>query len=58
MKVVKEDIKKAVWCLQLCAGLEVGCEDTIHAINRILESNKTEVILMVDAENTFNSVNC
>ena len=58
MKVLKEDIQKVVDFLQLCGGLEVGCEDTIHAINRIFESNKTEVILMVDAENTFNSINC
>ena len=41
MKVVKEDIKKAAGCLQLCAGQEVGCEAAIHAMQKIFESNKT-----------------
>ena len=57
MKVVKEDIKKAVGCLQLCAGQEAGCEAVIHAMHRMLESNETEAILMIDAENAFNSIN-
>ena len=57
MKVVKEDIKKAVGCLQLCAGQEAGCEAAIHAMHGIFESNETEAILMVDAENAFNSIN-
>ena len=57
MKVVKEDIKKAVGCLQLCAGQEAGCEAAIHAMHGLFESNETEAILMVDVENTFNSIN-
>ena len=54
MKVVKEDIKKAAGCLQLCAGQEAGCEAAIHAVHKIFESNKTEAILILDAENVFN----
>ena len=57
MKVVKEDIKKAAGCLQLCAGQGAGCEATIHAMHKIFESNDTEAILIVDAENAFNSIN-
>ena len=57
MKVVKEDIKKAAGCLQLCAGQEAGCEAAIHAMYKIFESNETEAILIVVAENTFNSTN-
>ena len=57
MKVVKEDIKKAAGCLQLYAGHETGCKAAIHAMHRIFESNETEAILMVDAENTFHSIN-
>ena len=57
MKVVKEDIKKAAGCLQLCAGQEAGCEAAIHAMQKIFESNKTEAILIVDAEIAFNSIN-
>ena len=57
MKVVKEDIKKATGCLQLCTGQEVGCEAAVHAMHKIFESNETEAILIVDAENAFNSIN-
>ena len=53
-KFVKQDIKKATGCLQLCTGKEVGCEATIGTIQRIFESNETEAILIVDAENAFN----
>ena len=51
MKVVKEDIKKAVGCLQLCAGQEAACEAAIRAMHGLFESNETEAILMVDIEN-------
>ena len=57
MKVVKEDIKKAAGCLQLCAGQEAGCEAAIHAMHKIFGSNETEALLIVDAENVFNSIN-
>ena len=57
MKVVKEDIKKAARCLQLCAGQEAGCEAAIHAMYKIFESNETKTILIVDAENGFNLIN-
>ena len=57
MKVAKEDIKKAAGCLQLCTGQEAGCEAAIHAMCRIFESNETQAILIVDAENAFNLIN-
>ena len=57
MKVLKEDIKKAVGCLQLSAGQKAGCEAAIHAMHGIFESNETEAILMINAENAFNSIN-
>ena len=57
MKVVKENIKKAARCLQLCTGQEAGCEAATHAMQRIFESNETKDILMVDAENAFNLIN-
>ena len=56
IKVVKEDIKKADGCLQLCADQEIGCEATIDAMHKIFESNETEAIL-ADAKNVFNSIN-
>ena len=54
MKVVKEDSQKTAGYLQLCAGQEAGCEATIQAMHKIFESNETEAILIVDAENAFN----
>ena len=57
MKVVKENITKAARYLQLCTGQEAGCEAATHAMHRIFESNETEEILMVDAENGFNLIN-
>ena len=55
--ILKEDIKKAAACLQLCAGQEAGREAAIHVMHRIFESNETEAILMVDEESAFNSTN-
>ena len=34
-----------------------ACEGAIHTMNRIFESNKTEAILIVEAENAFNLIN-
>ena len=57
MKLVKEGIKKAAGCLQLFAGQEAGCEAAMHVMHKIFESSETEAILIVDAENAFNSIN-
>ena len=35
MKFVKEDIKKAAECLQLCTGQETGFEAAIHGMHKI-----------------------
>ena len=58
MKVMKKDINKVAGCLQLCEGQEAGWEASIHAMHKIFESNEIEAILIVDAENAFNSINC
>ena len=57
MKVVKEDIKKAAGFLELCAGQKAGCEAPIHGMHKIFESNETEAILLIDAQNACNSIN-
>ena len=57
IKVVQKDIKKVAGCLQLCAGQEAGFEAAIHAMHKIFESSEKEAILIVDAENAFNSIN-
>ena len=57
MMVMKEDIKKASGCLQLCTVQEVGCEAAIHAMHKVFEYNETEAMLIVDEENAFSSIN-
>ena len=57
MKTVKEDVKKAVGCFQLCAGQEAGGEAVVNAMNGIFKSHETEAILLVATENAFNLIN-
>ena len=57
MKVLREDVKKAAGGLQLCAGQEAGVEAAIHAMHNVFDSAETDAVLLVDAENAFNSIN-
>ena len=57
VSVVRNDITSSVGSLQVCAGHEAGCEAAIHAMHTIFEDEKTEAVLLVDADNAFNSVN-
>ena len=51
MKVVKDDVMTSVGSLQL------GCEAAIHAMHDIFEDTEREAVLLVDADNAFNSIN-
>ena len=57
MSIVKGDVTKAVWNLQLCGGQDAGCEATVHSIYDIFGTNKTEPTLLADDENVFSSIN-
>lgn len=57
VKEDKEDLTKTASPLQLCPGQEAGSEATIHSMHSVFEANETEAIVLVDAENAFNSVN-
>ena len=57
MDVVKEDVKKAVGNLQVCAGQFAGCEAAIHSVREIYNDPECEAVLMVDAANAFNNIN-
>ena len=57
MRVAKEDVINSVGSLQVCAGRNAGAEAAIHAMHDIYENNDTEAILLIDAENAFNSIN-
>ena len=53
---MRPDIQEACGCLQVCAGLQSGCEAAIHAIREAFEDDATEAALLIDASNAFNSV--
>ena len=57
LKVICQDIQSAAGPLQSCAGHEAGCEAAVHAMKEIQELDETEAILLVDAENAFNTIN-
>lgn len=57
MSVLKDDVTIAVGNLQLCGGQDAGCEAAVHSMHDIFTSNETEAVLLVDAENAFNSIN-
>ena len=56
-RVLSNDIQAAAGPLQLCAGHQSGCESAIHAMRQVFDSSETEAIILVDAKNTFNSLN-
>ena len=54
LAVIRSDIREVVGSLQLCIGQRLGCEASIHALNKIYEEEATEAILMFDVSNAFN----
>ena len=57
LSVIKSDVLVAAGTLQLCAGHEAGWEAAIHSMYRIFHDATTEAVLLVDANNAFNSLN-
>jgi hypothetical protein len=55
--VLKSDLVDSTAPIQVCAGLHGGVEAAIHAIRRMYNDPNTQAILLVDAENAFNSLN-
>ena len=53
----KGDIKEAAGPLQTCAGHGAGAKAAIHAMATLFESDDTEGVLLVDADNAFNRLN-
>ena len=54
-KVLKLDIINSTAPIQVCGGLPGGVEAAIHSVRRIFNDPNTEAILLVDADNAFNS---
>ena len=54
----RTDIQEAAGSLQLCAG-QISCiKAAVHAVDALFQQDDTEAILLVDAINAFNSLNC
>ena len=58
LNVTKGNIMGAAGPLQLCAGRPAGIEAAIHAVQKWFKDDATKCILLVDATNAFNTLNC
>ena len=56
VRAIREDIQAACGSLQVCAGLEAGCEAAVHAVRETFADEDSEAALLIDASNAFNSV--
>ena len=57
LAVVADDVREVSGCMQLCAGLEAGCEGDVTAMAIIFEDDNTEAAMLVDATNAFSLLN-
>ena len=57
MMLHKKDVTKSAQSLQLSAGEETGSEATIHATINIFADIDMDAVLLISAENAFNSMN-
>ena len=57
MSIVQRDMVSATAPMQVCAGLPGGVEAAVHAVREIFENQETEALILVDANNAFNSLN-
>lgn len=55
--LTKDDIQNTAGPLQAATGLKGGAEAAIHAMKEIFHDDDTEAVILVDAENAFNSLN-
>ena len=56
ISVIKPNMMACAGNLQLCAGQASGCEAAVHAISDIFEEQSTDALLLIDADNAFNSL--
>ena len=57
LSVIKPEILSSAGNLQLYASQAGGCEAAVHAMSDIFEEEETDALLLVDADNAFNSLN-
>ena len=56
-RILKPEIQKSCGNLQVCAGIEGGCEAAIHSMREMFEDDEKEAALLIDATNAFNAAN-
>ena len=56
MSVLKKEVVSSARSLQVCAGQEGGSEAAIHIMEKISKEDSVEVVLQVDAANSFNPI--
>ena len=57
MKVLKRDITQAVGVFLVCPAHPSGCEAAIHTLHKVFTPMGTHAVLLVNADNIFNSLN-
>ena len=55
---LKNNMIDCTGSLQVRMGQEVGIEVAVQSLKSIYNDNNTDAVLLVDASNTFNSLNC
>ena len=58
LKAMKGEIQEATGSKQLCTGQISGVEAVIHTARECFLKEDTEAVLLIDASNAFNSLNC
>ena len=56
MYVAKKDVLDAPGALQVCSGQDAPTEAAIHTTQDLFHNGKIEAVLIIDAENAFNSI--
>ena len=57
MILLKKDVLRAAGSQQLCGGQIAGSKAAIHAMHDVFNDDNTEGILLIEAENAFDSIN-
>ena len=57
-RIIAKAVLSIIGCLQMCGGQISGIEAAVHATRSAFESDRCEAVLLVDATNAFNALNC
>ena len=55
--IIQPEVKRATGARQLCCGQQAGCEAPIHCMTEWFQRDENDGIILVDAQNAFNSLN-